>query len=326
MKIRYSLLVLAALATQAMAETTLAAPDSLANEPILSAKRIKGSLTAGYNSNYVGRGIVISHSVAQGDSSEFAALKLNYDMGKESRWSIDSTIAYTTVSSGHTLYGDPGVQVAPNMKVPMSQAAKLTNQPFSNNIENEFAVITALKYQREHWNVSFGHDFIHGGLLGVMATAYRDQGASVVNEVFIAPEVTPTKWLSIGCTTRFSFQGITGWWFEPHITAKAPIIGTPEDPKLVGVCTLGLSATADYFESRYFACQNGTQAFWIKLSTPWFVRKDVVITPSISFNWLGKGALKANERSEYKMHTGDPNCVPFRNFGVVAGVSCTYVF
>lgn len=336
MKIRYALAALAALATQVMAETTITAPDSLENEPILSAKRLKGSLTAGYNSNYVGRGIVISHSVAEGDSSEFAALKLNYDIGKESRWSIDSTLAYTMVSSGHTLYGNP--RFGDNVRVPypsspsgwapgsMIPGTIAEASGTSNNIENEFAVITAAKYTREYWNIAFGHDFIHGGLLGVMAKCFRDQGASCVNEVFVTPEWTPAKWLSIGCTTRFSFQGITGWWFEPYVTAKAPIIGTPEDPKLVGVCTMGLSATADYFESGYFACQNGTQAFFIKLSTPWFVRKDVIITPSVSFNWLGKGALKANERSEYKAMSANVHNVPFRNFGVVAGVSCTYVF
>ncbi len=325
MKIRFAILAAAAWTAQALADTTppqLPPSASLADEPAVSAKRLTGSLSVGYNSNYVGRGIVISHAVAQGDSSEFAALKLNYDIGRESRWSLDSTLAYTMVSSGHTLYGNPsfGPHFSP---IPISVAGKSGT---ANNIENEFAVITAAKYTRELWNVSFGHDFVHGGLLGVMAKCYRDQGASNVNEVFISPEFTPYKWLSIGCTTRFSFQGITGWWFEPYITAKAPIIGTPEEPKLAAVLTLAMSATADYFESHYFACSNGSQAFWVKLSTPWFVQKNLIVTPSVSFHWLGKGALKANENSEYKHYTENPHNVPFRNFGVVAGISCTYTF
>lgn len=341
------------MAAQAAAQTTVAAPDSLENEPFFSAKRLSGSLTAGYNTNYVGRGIVISHSVAEGDSSEFAALKLNYDVGKESRWSFGSTLAYTTVSSGHTMYGNPdaapqytmlggmsakGIPFAAVQQALAAQGIHITEGQYKaskqfaggkieqNNIENEFAVVTSAKYARQYWNISFGHDFIHGGLLGVMAKHYRDQGASNVNEVFVTPEWTPAPWLSLGCTTRFSFQGITGWWFEPYITAKAPIIGTKEDPKLVGVCTLGLSATADYFDGKYFACSNGTQAFWIKLATPWFVRDNVIITPSVSFNWLGKGAIKANGQSEFKYYSQDPNCVPFRNFGVVAGISCTFTF
>ncbi len=329
MKIRFTLLTAALLAMPAL--PTVAAEDAFANEPALSKARLKGSLTAGYNTNYVGRGIVISHSVAEGDSSEFAALKLNYDIGKEGRWSIDSTLAYTTVTSGHTLYGNP--HFGPTYKALGAYYAAMTggSNPYDgpikeNNIENEFAVITALKYTRTKWNIAFGHDFIHGGLLGVMAKAYRDQGASNVNEVFITPEWTPAPWVSVGCSVRFSFQGITGWWFEPYATFKAPIIGTPENPKLVGVCTFALSATADYFDSRYFACANGTQAFWIKLSTPWFVRDNLILTPSVSFHWCGKGALKANKASEYRMYSENSTFTPFRNFGVVAGVSCTLTF
>lgn len=354
MKTRYTLALAAALlGGQAMAGTSANA-STTAPTTVSSDKRfLTGSLTAGYNTNYVGRGIVISHSVAEGDSSEFAAMKLNYDFdGQKGGWSIDSTVAYTVVTSGHTLYGNPNARAdlqalgqAAMSGYPLAVLQQLGKVPASvteeqfqaakqfaggkvkqANIDNEFAVVTAAKYTTQYWNCSFGHDFIHGGLLGVMAKHYRDQGASCVNEVFLTPEVTPTRWLTLGCTTRFSFQGITGWWFEPYITAKAPIIGTPEDPKLVGVCTLGLSATADYFESRYFACSNGTQAFWIKLSTPYFASKHWVITPSVSFNWLGKGALKANEKSEFRAYSGNATNVPFRNFGVVAGISCTYIF
>lgn len=340
MKVRYALLAVAALLAPAFAAETT---DTLAGEPVLSGKRLSGSLTAGYATNYSGRGYVISHSVAEGDSAEFFALHLTYDVGAKSQWTIENTLAYTTVTSGHTLYGNPtfGPGAAAMMAGAMVQAgaipaeyagavaSQIEQQHVKQaNIENEFAVITALKYTAPYWNVSFGHDFVHGGLLGVMAKHYRGQGASCVNEVFVTPVVTPTKWLEAGCTGRFSFQGITGWWFEPYISAKAPIIGSPEDVKLAGVLTLGMTATADYFQSRYFACQNGSQAFWIKFATPYFVNaeKSLIITPAVSFNWAGKGAMKANEKSEFKRYTGNPSNVPFRNFGVVGSVSCTYKF
>ncbi len=317
MKMRFALLTAALVASQAMAAT-----DSLSNEPVLSKKRLSGSMTVGYATNYTGRGYVVSHSVAQGDSVEFAALQLSYDVGKESLWSFGSTIAYTAPSSGHTLYGNPTFG-------PQFNCTPLEGRHIKQaNIENEFAIVTSAKYTREKWNLTLGHDFVHGGLLGVMAKHYRDQGASVVNEIFIKPEWTPAPWVDLGVTTRFSFQGITGWWFEPYVTFKAPLIGTPEDVKVAARCTLAMSATADYFDSRYFACANGSQAFWVKFDFPWFVNeeKTFIITPSVSFNWCGKGGMKANEVSEFRQATGDSTCKPFRNFGVVGGVSATYRF
>lgn len=345
MKARYALLAAAALLTPAFAASS---DDAFAGEPALSAKRLSGSLTAGYATNYTGRGYVVTHSVAEGDSAEQFALKLNYDFGRKSYWSVENTLAYTTVSSGHTLYGNPtfgpnftksaiaaqtgvpagiiGAGISPELD---AAAARMQQTHVKQaNIENEFVVVTELKYTRELFNVAIGHDFVHGGLLGVMAKHYRDQGASCVNEVFIAPTWTPTKWFEAGVTVRYSFQGITGWWFEPQMTFKAPVIGTPDDVKVAAVLTLAMSATADYFESEYFACKNGSQAFWIKLSLPYFVdsEKHFIITPSVSFNWAGKGAMKANENSEFKRATDNPNNTPFRNFGVVASVSCTYKF
>lgn len=280
---------------------------------------LSGSLSVGYNTNYVGRGIVISHSVAEGDSSEFAALQLNYKLNE--KWSVDSTVAYTMVSSGHTLYGNPEF-------APIFAYVGRTGPIKEANIENEFAVVTALTYREKEWRVSVGHDFIHGGLLGVMAKHYRDQGASCVNEFFIKPMWTPSSapWFEAECAVRFSCQGITGWWFEPKMRFKAPILGTAENPRLAGIVELGLSATADYFESRYFACSNGGQAYWVKFMVPYFVNENFIITPSLSLNWLGRAAIKANKVSEYARFSGDPNNRPFRNFGVVAGISCTYRF
>lgn len=346
MKTRFALLAAAALLAPVYAAD---AADPLAGVPVISTERISGSLSAGYNTNYTGRGYVVTHSAAQGDSTEFIALKLKYDMGAKDLWSFESTVAYTVASSGHTLFGNPtfGPNVAAQLgaakaaqlpggvsdefRKQVQQAATETirkQHVKEANVENEFVVINAFKYTRDMWNVSFGHDFIHGGLLGVMAKHFRHQGASCVNEIFISPVFTPTKWLETGVTTRFSFQGITGWWFEPYLTLKAPIIGTADDVKLAGTLTLAMSATADYFQSRYFACKNGSQAFWIKLATPYFATQDknLIITPAVSFNWAGKGAMKANERSSFKKYTEDPTCVPFRNFGVVGSISCTYVF
>ena len=132
----------------------------------------------------------------------------------------------------------------------------------------------------------------------------------------------------MGVKTSLSFQGIQGWWFEPYITGKFPLnkVKPATEGSVLGVVTLAMSATADYFADPYNACGNGSQAFWIKLSTPWFVKDNVIITPSVSFNWLGKGGLDANRRSHAKAYSGDPTMIPFKNFGVVFGISATYTF
>ncbi len=329
MKTRFALLAAALMAPMAFASTTA----DYSATPALSAERLSGSFTVGYGTNYTGRGYVISHSAAQGDDMCFTALKLNYDFGRKDYWSIESTIAYKAPFSGHTLYGNPRVganYLAGKMGIPVAAAQAYINandlRIGAKNLENEFIVATSVKYKRDKWNIAFGHDFVHGGLLGVMAKHYHLQGASCVNEVFIAPEWTPAPWMAVGVKTSFSIQGVHGWWFEPYVTFKAPIIGTPEDIKVAGVLTFAMSATADYFDGRYNACDNGSQALWIQLSTPWFVKDNLIVTPSVSFNWLGEGGLKANQASHAKHATDNGSYIPFREFGVVGTLSVTYTF
>lgn len=296
--------------------STALSKESFAKLPALSCKRLSGSINAGYDTNYVGRGLVVSHSVTEGDSSEFVALKLNYDVGKKDYWSIDSAIGYKMVSSGHTLYGPK----------PYDTLAMLGHPIPYKNIENEFAVVTGARFKAKYGQIAFGHNFVHGGLLGAMAKHFRGEGASAVNELYFTTilNLPQAPWLETGLTTRYSFSGIQGWWFEPYITFKAPVIGTKENPTLVTTLTLGMSATLGYFDEEYVACANGAQAYWIKLATPWYVTKDIILTPSLSFNWLGNGGMKANRHGSFKPL--NPSYVPFQNFAVVAGVSCTYVF
>ena len=313
--------------------------------PTLSKKRFDCSLTAMYRSFYWGRGLVASQEAEQGEGVETIAFKGTYDFGDKGGWTFNETVAYSIFSAGHCLYGNPpfsrsGAIVALRERVPgFDQLSKEVQEKLISslegksikqcNMENEFAVVTTFKYTHELFNVTFGHDFIHGGILGVMAKHYRDQGASVVHEVFITPEFTPYKWMSIGCTTRFSFVGIRGWWFEPYVNFRAPLIGSADDIeniKMLAVVQFGMSATADYFRSHYFACNNGSQGYWIKLSTPYFITHNWILTPSLTINWAGRGAMKANTKSEFKTYTGKSSTVPFRPFALVSDISLTYRF
>lgn len=332
MKLKNTLIAAALLSAPVFAGTEATVAPAPVQEP--AAKKLSGSLTMAYGTNYEGRGYVVSHSVAQGDSVVMAALKTSYDIGQPGKWSIENTIAYKVPVSGHTLYGNPKlggnniVGVHPEYGVPITgaQAGAAGMTIGEKNIENEFDVKTGLRYTAEKWNVGFGHTFVHGGLLGVMAKHFRDQGASVVNELYLAPEWTPYKWLALGCTMSYSFQGIQGTWFEPYVTVKAPIVGSPEDIKVAGVLQLGATFSYSYFHDSHHACANGCQNVYVKFSTPWFIKKNLILTPGVGFHWLGDGGLKANKHSEAKYATGNPYNVPFRNFGVVGTVALTYTF
>ncbi|MBR5895757.1 MAG: hypothetical protein IKZ13_09480 [Akkermansia sp.] len=338
MKVRNALLA-AALVMPAMAGTEAPIIETVAPAP--AANRLKGSVTFGYDSNYTGRGYVVSHSVAQGDSVGYGALKTNYDIGKPGGWTLGFTMAYTAPMSGHTLYGNPRLggnnivgtiphPLDKNIQVPVTgeQAGAAGKTIGEKNIENQFSIIADTKYtsQSELWNVTFGYHYNHGGLLGVMAKHYRGRGASSVNELFVTPEWTPHKALAIGMKTSASVGGLSGWWFEPYVTAKAPIIGTPEDLTLLGMVTVGATFSSGIFADIYEACGNGMQAIFVKFSTPWFVTDNFIITPSVSFNWLGNGGNDANRRSKVRYATGNSTMIPFKDFAVVAGVSATYTF
>lgn len=345
MKVRYALLA-AALVMPALAGTEAPIIETVAPAP--QAKKLKGSVTFGYDTNYTGRGYVVSHSVAQGDSVLNNALKLNYDLGQPGCWTLGSTIAYIIPTSGHTLYGNApfsakgagqaaldkggwpaGLPVTDATLAGVGQQSGLAGKPIKQcNIENQFTVITEAKYTSptEKWNVALGHNFTHGGLLGVMTKHYRKRGASCVNEFFVAPEWTPHKAVAVGVKASASVSGLSGFWYEPYVTVKASIVGTPEDPTLVGVVTVGATIAQDIFEDIYSACGNGLQAVFVKVSTPWFVTDNFILTPSVSFNWLGCGGNDANRRSEFRKYTGNETMIPFKNFGVVAGISATYTF
>lgn len=320
--------------------------ESFADLPAVSAKRASGSLTVGFDTQANDRGVVLSRGVLGGDDgSPFGVLKYGYDFGKQGAFSWDGMVYYRDILSGHTLYGNPnyGYDVvygqayaqATAMGYPhavaagaaaSAAAAKSQEKIKQCNAEPEFVVQNAIKYTQSKWNVACGHTFIHGGILGVMAKHFRGQGASTLNEVFIRPEITPAPWMSVGCSVRRGISGIDGWWFEPDVTFKAPLYKDGDKVKVAAVLKLAMTATSDYFDHTDSACNNGSQAYFIKLSTPWFVTDNFILTPGVGFHWLGKGAIHCNKRSKFRMATGNDRFVPFRNFAVVGTVTATYQF
>ena len=313
-------------------------------------KRLSGAVHVGGGTAYTCHGYVPTTTVVQGEGYGMGALQLGYDFGKEGAWSYTGALSYKAPISGHTLYGNPQTitreyfATAAGLPAPSqwaqteaylgypegtieSQYQANKDHPMgAKNIENEFIVRNGLKYTRNLWNVSFGHDYIHGGIAGVVAKHFDGQKDSKMQQVWGNFEVTPVAWFSADLNCARTFDTVQGWWFEAHARLKAPIIGSPEDIKVAGILEYGMSWCANFYESLHNACSNGTQAFWLKLSTPWFVNeaKNFILTPSVSFNWLGKGGMKANEKSHAKAY-GD-QYTPFRNFAVVGDLTATYKF
>ncbi|MBR5196426.1 MAG: hypothetical protein IKW48_09865 [Akkermansia sp.] len=279
--------------------------------------RLSGAVHLGAGTAYTCHGYVPSRVAVQGEGCGMAALQLGYDFGKESAWSYTGALSYKAPMSGHTLYGNPAIQIAPGREI----------HPIGyKNIENEFLVRNGAKYTQQKWNVTLGHDFIQGGIAGVVAKHFNHRDHSRMQQVFTNFEVTPVAWFSADINCARAFDTMDGWWFEAHARLKAPIVGSPDDIKVAGIFEYGMSWTANFYESKHNACSNGTQAFWLKLSTPWFVNeaKNFILTPSVSVNWLGKGGMKANERSHARA-LGD-KYVPFRNFAVVGDLTASYKF
>ena len=285
-------------------------------------KRLSGAVHVGVATAYTCHGYVPTTEVVQGEGMGMAALQAGYDFGKEGAWSYLGALSYKAPFSGHTLYGAPTKATINTPNGPVTIDHPMPRK----NIENEFIFRNGLKYTREMWNSSVGYDFIHGGIAGVVAKHFDGQSQSRMQQFWWNGEITPVAWFSADVNVARTFDTVVGWWFEAHARFKAPIVGPKEDIKVAGILELGLSATSQFYTPDHNACDNGLQAYWVKLSTPWFVNeaKSFIITPSVSFNWLANGGRQANKQSEAKAYGA--SYVPFRDFAVVGDITATYRF
>ena len=144
---------------------------------------------------------------------------------------------------------------------------------------------------------------------------YRRNAHSVILEFYLTLDYgLPGNWFA-GVTMSYAFQGMTGWWFRPHVGYQAAICSDADF-----VLSAGMSATSSYFDNKSLFMSNGSQAWWLKAELPVKLgAKNLSLVPFVSFNWAGEGALKANRGSD----RGDK---PYKNFGVVAGAGLVYSF
>lgn len=252
---------------------------------------LSGEVDAGYASNYTCRGIVASHALAEGDSVIPAGVNLNYKLCDAN--SIVASASYTTLTSGHHLMGDRDISFHNE-----------TN--FNLGWQNKDGLLKNL-------STTLGWNLIHGGLLGNFAK--YDHAHSVTQEFYLNLNYDLTQNWFAGVTTSYAFQGMTGWWFRPHVGYQAAICSDIDF-----VLSAGMSATSSYFDNKSLFMSNGSQAWWLKAELPVKLgAKNLSLVPFVSFNWAGEGALKANRGSD----RGDK---PYKNFGVVAGAGLVYSF
>lgn len=259
--------------------------------PVATSSPLSGDIYAGYASNYTCRGIVASHALAEGDSVIPAGVNLNYKLCDAN--SIVASASYTTLTSGHHLMGDRDTSFHNE-----------TN--FNLGWQNKDGLLKNL-------STTLGWNLIHGGLLGSLAK--YDHAHSVTQEFYLNLNYDLTQSWFAGVTTSYAFQGMTGWWFRPHVGHQAAICSDIDF-----VLSAGMSATSSYFDNKSLFMSNGSQAWWLKAELPVKLgAKNLSLVPFVSFNWAGEGALKANRGSD----RGDK---PYKNFGVVAGAGLVYSF
>ena len=259
--------------------------------PVATSSPLSGDIYAGYASNYTCRGIVASHALAEGDSVIPAGVNLNYKLCDAN--SIVASASYTTLTSGHHLMGDRDTSFHHETNV-------------NPGWQNKDGLLKNL-------STTLGWNLIHGGLLGSFAK--YDHAHSVTQEFYLNLNYDLTQNWFAGVTMSYAFQGMTGWWFRPHVGYQAAICSNADF-----VLSAGMSATSSYFDNKSLFMSNGSQAWWLKAELPVKLgAKNLSLVPFVSFNWAGEGTLKANRGSD----RGDK---PYKNFGVVAGAGLVYFF
>ena len=292
------------LAASAFAGTSVKASSS-ASVLVATEACFSGNVYAGYASNYICRGIVASHSLAEGDGAIPAGVNLNCKLNDCN--SIAGSASYTSLISGHHMAGERDFSFH-------------NETHFNFGWKNRNGLLNNL-------STTLGWNLIHGGLLGNLVRydynstwisdedVYRRNAHSVVQEFYLTLDYDLTKNWFAGVTASYAFQGVTGWWFQPYLSYQTSICSSADF-----VLSAGVSATSSYFDNKSLFMSNGSQAWWVKAELP--VRlgmKNLSFVPFVSFNWAGEGALKANRATD----RGDK---PYKNFGVVAGASFVYSF
>ena len=255
-------------------------------------KNLSISKQSGYASSYVYRGLVASRAIFDGNTVVPSFLDLKYELCESNSLFLD--LGFTAIGSARKAFG----------------------LDVKDKAHNEFSVDLGWQHTSlsKKLTTSFYWGMDHGGLPGLYAKLGENKPHSLVQEFSLAFNYALSDRWNVGIINSYSFYGMTGWWFEPYINYRQKF------NEWIGInATMGMSATAGYF-GNYQANANGAQAWFIKTEFPIPLHyKTWELSPFVSFNWAGSGAMKANELFPIQDR-------PYKNFAVVAGVSLTYTF
>ena len=221
--------------------------------PVATSSPLSGDIYAGYASNYTCRGIVASHSLTEGDGIIPASVDLNYKLDDCN--SVVGAASCTFLISGHHMAGE---------------------RDFSFHNETDF--LFGWKNRDgllKNLSTTLGWNLIHGGLLGNFARydynatwmsdedVYRRNTHSVIQEFYLTLDYgLPGNWFA-GVTMSYAFQGMTGWWFRPHVGYQAAICSDADF-----VLSAGMSATSSYFDNKSLFMSTGSEAWWLEAGLP----------------------------------------------------------
>ncbi len=269
--------------------------------PVVTECPLSGVVNVGYASNYTSHGIVASHAMVGGDGVMPLSVDLAYKLNENE--SIVASLGYTVITSGHhfmqNLYG---VQ----MPAPAFHNETNLNLGWQNKGLAEGLTLTA------------GWELTHGGLDGFFAKysgkAPSFRAHSVTQSFYVNANYDINKNCFVGADLSYAFQGLTGWWIEPYVGYKTELCSCADL-----VLTAGTSVSAGIMDSM-LPNANGAQSWWIKAEAPFKVGvENLTVSPFISLNWAGCGALKFNKQLP-------EGWKPYKNFGVVVGVQASYAF
>lgn len=225
-------------------------------------KRLFGTLSAGYSTNYDYRGLVSETST--GTNYTPIALDLEYKLNDS--WRLYSDLEYKAI----------------------------WDKDYDAN-NNEFSVELGAKTQR--WlpglTISPNYKLTHGGIMGDVIKYGRDKAHSVFQSFGVGLEydlgAVGADGFFVGASADYVFQGGSGWWFQGVAGYEAKFT-----ERFSAIISAEFNATAGFYGAWAEPMSDGDMSYGLKLQLPYKLNKSLTLTPFIGTWWLGSSANNVN--------------------------------
>ena len=249
-----------------------------------------GSVSAGYSSNYVSRGLVLAG--ASNDNAIPVSVDGQFALGNQ--YSIVAGIKYTEL---------------------IDNGFKHSRR---DGVSDEGTGIFGL---RRDWcnglTTTLSYQYVNGGIINVFHPAdgrgrdifnsHKSEEHSVVFDINYDLTKAGLKGAFWASRVQYAARWDSGWWFTNTLGYKFDLCS-----RASAVVSATWDVSAGYFDAKSINA-NGTQGVSLNLDIPIKVCDCVTVKPFVGTVWSGNGAHRAGNDM-------------YRNFTVVGGVSATYVF